>query len=615
MGRRIKIGVVPFINAIPLIYGLKEDSDYILRFDSPREVARLLEEREIDLGLVPSASYAETGHWVIVPDIAIASKGEVKSVLIVADSPIEELEEIGLDTTSYTSCILAQILIKEFSLEPRFVPLSPSSIEGYVGARRGAMVIGDLALDLREKYAYVWDLGQKWQEFTSLPFVYAFWAAWEDRLDFRIVKDLKKSLRLGLGAISQIAKDSASSKRQEKMLCSYLGRNISYILGKDEVKALEVFFEFAAKLNLLPKVSLKFFRGKVKDKACISSLLSQVVEGKRLSVAEGLRLYEEASLLELGIAADLKRSQIHPQGIVTYIIDRNINYTNVCISRCLFCAFSRSLDSEEGYILRREDLAQKIEELISVGGTQILFQGGLHPGLKLNWFEDLLKWIKKRFKVFIHGFSPPEIIYIARVSDVSIEEVIRRLFRAGLDSIPGGGAEILVDRIRKKISPLKCSSSEWLEVMRIAHGLGIPTTATMVIGLGETPLDRIIHLMKLRHLQDSTHGFTSFIPWCFHHLNTRLSASDISVESYLRTVAISRLFLDNFKNIQASWPSQGPLIGEVALFFGANDFGSLMMEENVIRSAGVNFKISVSQIKRHICAAGFKPKQRIKTTG
>ena len=344
----------------------------------------------------------------------------------------------------------------------------------------------------------------------------------------------------------------------------------------------------------------------------LSEIVAKVRAGERLSREEALVLWKEASFFELGFLAREVRFRIHPERLVTYIVDRNINYTNICLSGCKFCAYYRPPGDPEGYVLPLEELFRKIEETIALGGTQILLQGGLHPDLPLSFYEEMLKAIKERFPgLHIHGFSPPEIVHFAKISGLSIEEVLRRLIRAGLSSIPGGGAEILVDRVRAKISPRKCSAGQWLEVMRTAHRLGLKTTATMMFGHVETIEDRLEHLEKIRALQDETGGFTAFIPWPFQPGNTELKVPKVLPVEYLKMLALSRLFLDNVPNLQASWVTQGPKVAQVALEFGANDFGSTMIEENVVAAAGVSHRLSIEEIEKLIRDAGFEPRRRL----
>ncbi|MEW6002014.1 MAG: cyclic dehypoxanthinyl futalosine synthase [Nitrospirota bacterium] len=335
----------------------------------------------------------------------------------------------------------------------------------------------------------------------------------------------------------------------------------------------------------------------------------------RLSKKEGLRLLKKADLLELGRMSDDIRKRLHPAGIGTFIVDRNINYTNICINRCHFCAFWRDEHDPEAYILERNELFRKIEETLASGGTQILLQGGLHPGLDLNYYLKLLAEIKDKFDINIHGFSPPEICYVADRSDLTIRETLKLLRNAGLDSIPGGGAEILSDRVREIISPRKIKSDRWLKVMEEAHRLGMRTTGTMMFGSVEKPEDIIEHLDALRSLQDRTGGFTAFIPWSFQPGNTELGrkfsiSNSATAGEYLRILSIARIYLDNIENIQASWVTQGLKLAQVALRFGANDFGSTMIEENVVASTGVSYRVSREDIIRAIRDAGFRPAQR-----
>jgi cyclic dehypoxanthinyl futalosine synthase len=340
------------------------------------------------------------------------------------------------------------------------------------------------------------------------------------------------------------------------------------------------------------------------------AIVAKVEEGRRLTREEGVALLREGELLELGALADAVRQRLHPEGVVSYIIDRNINYTNVCVAQCAFCAFYRDLPSREGYLLEKRELAQKIEETLALGGNQILLQGGLHPDLGIEYYEELFRWIKASYPIWIHGLSPAEVKHICRMSSLTTEECLRRLVAAGLDSIPGGGAEVLSDRVRGVIGIAKGTTAEWLEVMEVAHGLGLRTTATMMFGHAETLEERVDHLLHLRDLQDRTSGFTAFIAWTFQPANTAMAGEELSSFQYLRTLAVSRVVLDNFANVQASWVTQGPKIGQVSLRFGANDFGSLMIEENVVSAAGAHFRLTEAEIARAIQDAGFIPKRR-----
>ena len=332
----------------------------------------------------------------------------------------------------------------------------------------------------------------------------------------------------------------------------------------------------------------------------------------RISDAEALALLEGGDLLSAGARADALRRRLHPGGEVTFIIDRNINYTDYCLSGCKFCAFYKKPGSGDGYLLAADDIHRKIEETLALDGTAIMMQGGLHPDLDICWFEEIFSGIKARYPIHIHSLSPPEIVHIARQSDLSVEETLTRLHAAGLDSLPGGGAEVLVDRVRSAISPHKIPTATWLNVMRVAHGLGMRTTATMMFGSIDTLAERVEHLRRIRDLQDETGGFTAFIPWTFQAGNTELQAGHVPATGvdYLLMLAVTRLYLDNVPNIQASWVTQGSRIGQVALAFGANDMGSTMIEENVVAAAGVRNQCDVGEMVRLISSAGLTPVQR-----
>ena len=336
----------------------------------------------------------------------------------------------------------------------------------------------------------------------------------------------------------------------------------------------------------------------------------------RMSIDEAVKLIESAPLHELGAMAYAKKRELHPEKITTFIVDRNINYTNVCWVDCKFCAFYRHAKEDEAYVLSFEEIGAKIEELIAIGGTQILFQGGVHPKLKIEWYEDLVEFIAKKYpSVTIHGFSAIEIDYIAKISKISTLEVLKRLKDKGLYSMPGAGAEILSDRVRELVAPKKCDTATWLRIHKEAHSVGVKTTATMMFGTVETTREIVEHWEHIRRLQDETGGFRAFILWSFQGANTKLLAErpDIVKQSsnrYLRLLAVSRLFLDNFKNIQSSWVTQGSYVGQLALKFGANDLGSTMMEENVVRAAGASYRMNQEQMIELIKDVGETPAKR-----
>ena len=329
--------------------------------------------------------------------------------------------------------------------------------------------------------------------------------------------------------------------------------------------------------------------------------------------AEAIDLYNSPDLIEVGMAADAMRRKLHPEGVVSYIIDRNINYTNFCTEYCSFCAFYRPLGAKDGYILPFETIYAKIDEMLELGGTGILLQGGLHPDLQIGYYENLLRSLKARYpQVHLHCFSAPEILCIAEVSELSLRDTIQRLMDAGLQSIPGGGAEILDDEVRARIARLKCTSDGWIEVHRTAHSLGLRTTATMMFGCGEELRHRVNHLERVRQLQEETGGFTAFIPWIFAAENTALGkkVQETTAVDYLKTLAVSRLYLDNIDHIQSSWLTPGIKVCQVGLQFGADDVGSILIEENVVFAAGVKRRTNEEELRRIIYDAGFLPAQR-----
>jgi len=343
-----------------------------------------------------------------------------------------------------------------------------------------------------------------------------------------------------------------------------------------------------------------------------TGLAEKIRAGGRVSAAEALALYHGAPLPLLGRLADEIRERKHPGNIVTYIIDRNVNYTNVCVARCNFCAFYRPVGSGEGYVLGFDEIFRKIDETIALGGVQLLLQGGHNPDLPIEWYEDLFRAVKQRYPEFrLHALSPPEVIHLTRMTRLTVPAVIERLMAAGLDSIPGGGAEILVDRVRKLLNCYgKATADEWLDVMRHAHAAGLRTTATMMYGHVETFEERIEHLIRLRDLQDERGGFTAFIAWSYQPEHTQLGGSEATGLEYLRTLALARIVLDNFPSLQASWVTQGGKVGQLSLAYGANDMGSVMIEENVVRAAGAAYCMDEVEVVRNIENAGFAAKRR-----
>ncbi|MDP9033699.1 MAG: dehypoxanthine futalosine cyclase [Myxococcota bacterium] len=609
-----------YLNARPLCEGLdREPASHRLALEcaSPSEVARRVGEDEADFALMPVAAAAVIGDLRMVRGCAIGSRGAVRSILLVSERPLDELDEVMVDLSSRTSVVLARLVLRARRRggEPRYLGALPQdAIDGVCGAR-GAMVIGDPALAIEGRFPHSLDLGLAWWEMTGLPFVFAAWCGRPGSMQPDDERLLEKAKLAGLARRDALAAAHAEQTGlSAPTLRAYLHHAIRYEFGDEERRGLQRFYDEAAHAGLLPRATVRFFDDDRHAPAAappLDTLLVRAAAGERLSAAEGERLVSEASLFDLGLAADAIRKRKHPDGVVTYIVDRNVNYTNVCTTSCRFCAFYRPPGHPEGYVLSRAELTTKLGEVVAAGGVQILLQGGLNPDLRIEWYEDLFRWIKREFALGLHALSPEEIIHISRLERLGVRQVLERLHAAGLDSVPGGGAEILVDRVRRKIAKAKCTSDEWLGVMRVAHHMGLRSSATMMYGTVDSVRDRITHLVKIRDLQDETRGFTAFFCWDFQHeRGTHIEPGENGTVLYLRQQAVARIMLDNVDHVGASWVTQGPEVGQVALRFGADDFGSVMFEENVVSSAGTTFCMDGDAMERRIRAAGFKAARR-----
>jgi cyclic dehypoxanthinyl futalosine synthase len=628
---RLRVAGVKYLNARPLYEGLVTEPSLSARVKLelalPNEVARRIAEDEADVALMPVVAAAAIGDIRFMRGAAIGARGAVRSVVLVGERPIEDLDEVSLDLSSRTSVVLARILLRKLrhasgrAGEPRFFGRAPSDAIADVSGKRGALVIGDAALAIEGRFPFALDLGAAWRDWTGLPFVFAAWCGRAGALSVEDERILLEAKERGLArrdaiadAYSAEAAGAAEGERAPSSLRAYLREAIRYDFGDSEREGLVRFFEEGNRAGLLPKANVLFFdedRRRAASTATLDGLLARAADGERLSASEGERLLAEGGLFDLGLAADAVRKRKHPRGVVTYIVDRNVNYTNVCTTSCRFCAFYRPVGHPEGYVLSRETLRTKLQEVVDAGGVQILLQGGLNPELPITWYEELFAWIKGEFGLGLHALSPEEILHIAQLENISTKCVLERLHAAGLDSVPGGGAEILVDSVRRRIAKAKCTSEEWLGVMRVAHHMGLRSSATMMYGTVDSARDRINHLVKLRELQDETGGFTAFFCWDFQHeRGTRIESGDTGTHLYLRTQAVARLMLDNIEHVGASWVTQGPEVGQVALRFGADDFGSVMFEENVVSSAGTTFCMNADGMEKRIRAAGFKPARR-----
>ncbi len=611
---KLKAAAVSFLNAWPLTEGLERSDRIELVQAEPSRCAALLEAGEVDLALLPVGALAGK-DYEIVPGLAVGADGPVQTVLLVGDQSPAIWDEVFLDTASRTSVVLAKVVLDAMGLHPKFTPMPADQGVPLATGTKGALVIGDRAFDVKK--SQVLDLGREWNKLTGLPMVFAVWAARPGVLAPEDVQELARAAQHGMGVRTELAQRFAAQRGGDaERYRRYLTQRIRYGVGPLEMDGLERFLSLAAEKGFLPPTAVRYADDHVRVKRALrpvslDTALAKGAAGERLDADEAEALDTRAPLLELGLAADLRRRALHPDGVVTYIVSRNVNYTNVCTTACHFCAFYRPRGAADAYVLTREELAQKIEETLRLGGIELLLQGGLHPDLGIEWYEELFRWVKSSYPTInLHALSPEEIWHIARTSERPLEATIRRLIGAGLDSIPGGGAEILDDEVRRRIAPLKCSSDEWLTVMKTAHQVGLKSTATLMFGVGEEPRHRVNHLARLRDLQDETGGFTAFICWPFQSANTRLTASDGSAHAYLRTNALARLFLDNVPHLQASWVTMGGGVAQAALHMGCDDFGQVMIEENVVSAAGTTFKMDSEEVERHIRDAGFRPSRR-----
>ncbi|MCB0344407.1 MAG: dehypoxanthine futalosine cyclase [Bdellovibrionales bacterium] len=619
---KFRVCNVRYLNSVP--FRSLQSLDWIDYQEClPSECARMLHEGEADLACIPIAEFAYHGGYTCLP-FGIVSLGKVDSVLLLSEKPLSELDTICVDSASQTSVALLRLLLSNSgnSKAVRFWRMDAQEALGRIGGSVGALLIGNSAYHARGSLPFELDLSQRWFEQTGLPFVFAVWAMRPGALDDERCAELIAVLREGIDNRTFFARQWADEEKTDREAAvDYVTSCISYDLDDDVLCGAHEFLNKGSSYGLfparasLPVPYLPAGRGAAAIQTparSIDSILADSAAGRRISIDEALRLAADAPFSDICLAADERRAAQHPNNDVSYIVDRNINYTNVCNVYCRFCAFYSAPGKEGGYLLSKDEIGKKIEEMMAAGGIQILLQGGLHPELGIDYYEDLFKWIKSNYPINLHALSADEVWHISRVSNLSLDEVISRLIAAGLGSLPGGGAEILIDGVRRRIARLKTTAQDWLEVHRVAHRLGITSTCTMMFGVQETWNDRFNHMHKLRQLQDETGGFTAFITWPYQEEKgaTRLRKSNTSAVEYLRVQALSRLFIDNIPNIQSSWVTMGAGIGQLALFFGANDFGSVMFEENVVSSAGTTYSMNAESIERHIIEAGFVPFRR-----
>lgn len=653
--KQLKVKNVNYLNGEPYRSLSKAEMPQIAYLESdPHKCAQELFEGEVDLALVPTAEFLSHGDLSYLK-YGIVSKGAVGSVLFFYTGKITDLKSIIVDGHSNTSVNLLKIYLNkryqilnslkfyksDFSGSDKSF-LEQESVDNLIqnisSNNTGALIIGDKALNFASKVKNetdlkVIDLGLAWAELSGeitgkiegeeLPFVFAIWAYNRELLskEFSNLDEI----------LSSIEKNFQESLAKREELCDpqlkkYVTEFIHYEISEKELKGLELYHRLGIEAGIFPAncSSVYLKADNIPDQVASDTslkksdrILQEVEQGKRLSLSDAIYLAENAELDQLQKVADQIRKKLHPENVVTYIVDRNINYTNICNVYCRFCAFYSPHTGDQtgkpkGYTLSKEEIAKKIEEILPYGGVQILLQGGLNPDLKIEWYEELFSWLKNKYPMInLHALSADEVGHIAEISGISIQETFKRLIGSGLGSLPGAGGEILVDRVRRRIARNKTSSETWLNIHRLAHMAGITSTVTMMFGVDETWRDRINHLYKVRKLQDETGGFTAFIAWPFQPENTNLKISKKSdADEYLRVQAISRIFLDNIENIQSSWVTMGPEIGKVALSYGANDYGSVMFEENVVSAAGTTFAMSKETMEESIISRGFYPKQR-----
>lgn len=587
--RRLRVAAVGYTNAWPLTRFLDRRHFEVLE-GVPSEAARKLRAQEADLGLVPVAALLNDGDWKVVPGHAIGCDGAVASVLLVGETPLEEWEAVALDGESRTSVILAQILLKGPLKRPdlRVMDVDAGSGAFHAQGKVGAVVIGDAALNLPARLTHRIDLGKVWKDWTGLPFVFAVWAS---RVDLRPeeLAGLRAAAARGLA-------ERVFAPAGER---AYLTQNVRYDFDDRAMMGLRRFAALGHAAGLFRREDFSLIRPQaVNVRVDVESLLAKGAAGERLSNEEGLKLLEEAPLDLLGAAAQQRRAMIHPGRDVMYRMMGNLDYSQVCNMGCSFCNFHSNNGANETVINARLDVLGK------AGATEIWLQGGMDPELSLSWHEALIGRIKQ-LGFQVSGYGPDEVIHLARRETLSPEAVLDRLCAAGLTGMPGLGAEVLSDRVRRDIAPRKANVTTWFSVMRAAQQRGLGGPATLVLGLGESPEERIQHLSRIRALQDETGGFTGFLPWTY--LPAReLPTHENTATALLRMVALSRLFLDNVVHIQASWHTLGLSVAQALLWAGANALGPVLWDGSALVQ-GATEHAPLPEVLRHVRAAGLNP--------
>ena len=639
--RKLRVVAADFLNSLPLTVEMAADDFFSFEYVLPSEGARRIMELEADIALLPVAALAEIGGLEVVPGPCIGANGRVESVVIVSEVPIDEIERVFVDNASRTSVILAKIFLDSIGRgEIPMIRMRGDEIPPRVSGADAGLLIADVAFSESKRFRYRHDLADAWKRLTGEPFVFAVWAAQPGVLTPEIVERINRRFWDGLARKHQIVESWAEDHAMPRAeVAAYLDERIQYNLNRAAWNGLQEFFRLGSNMRLLPDARLEFapapspsgtdalrasfgpFTPEVVPFSRtygINRILARAEAGRRISLHDAERLYEEADLIDLGEVADSIRERLNPGQRISYIIARNVNYTNVCNVDCNFCGFYRSNDPkrkgyDEGYVLTREQIRQKMDELADADGVQVLLQGGVNPDLPLEYYTSLFRWLKSEWpQIHLNCLSADEVLGLCpNRTPAEIEYVLRSLRDAGLDALPGAGAEILVDRVRRRVSYKKSRSSIWLEVMRQVGKIGMKASVTQLYGMGETTRDKFAHMAKVRLLQDEVEPFMVFISWPYRKAeDQKMRAFDQSGATYLRMQAISRIFFDNIQHIMCSWVTQGPDVGQAALSYGADDFGSVMFEENVVSASGVTYRMDASSMEHYIRDAGFVPFRR-----
>ncbi len=637
-----KVGSIEFINSLPVDLGIL-NSKIRLNAQIVQGTPMQLNEKMLsgDLDISPISAFWYASHsekFYLLPDLSISSESAVYSVLLVSRFTLAELKgkKIAITDKGSTTPALLKVLCRtRHGFDPDLT-IASSDFGEIPQGFDAVLLIGDQALHAYESHKkdaglHFIDLAKVWQETTQTPFVFALWAVRREFYDqypdavTAIYEGILRSRDWGKANSQEVLNKAFEKTELSRTVLQDYFSVLRYHFDDSLKNGLRIFLEYAAEYGLLKEaVVLEELPSLFKDHSQSShstlsceEILGKALKGERVSIQEGVKLYYEASLHALGAVANEICERKNPNAATqaTFVVDRNINYTNYCYTLCKFCAFYRLPgDKSEGYVRSQEEIRNKIQELLDIGGTQVLLQGGHNPELGIEYYEDLVTFVHTTFpQVHVHSFSASEIKHMSKISKISIDEVIARLKKAGLNSLPGGGAEILVDRVRQIVSPLKTTVKDYFEVHEAAHRAGLKSTSTMVYGLGETIEERMIHFDQYRTLQDRTGGFRAFIPWSFESESTQMLMPRRTGSEYLRMVALSRIMLDNIQHIQAGWVTEGPKLSQAALRFGADDFGGILMEENVVsatKSDKLYSGVDKAEAIRLISEIGKTPFQR-----